>query len=49
MLKIIQMGNLRKGTPTFDNPQTGRVYSAEGLSPTLNTCQGGRATTKSVG
>lgn len=40
-MKIIQIGNLRKGTPTFDNPQTGRVYSAEGLSPTLNTCQGG--------
>lgn len=48
-MKIIQVGNLRKGTPAFDNPQTGRVYSVEGLSPTLNTCQGGGATTKSVG
>lgn len=48
-MKIIQVGNLRKGTSTFDNPQVGRVYSVEGLSPTLNTCQGGGATTKSVG
>ncbi len=41
MNKIIQLGNLRKDTKNFTNPQTGRVYSAEGIAPTLNTCQGG--------
>lgn len=41
MNKIIQLGNIRKGTKGFSNPQTGRVYSQYGVSPTLNTCQGG--------
>ena len=41
MTKIIQVGNLVKPSPIFDNPQRGRVYSAEGIAPTLNTCQGG--------
>lgn len=41
MNKIIQLGNLRKDTKNFTNPQTGRIYSAEGIAPTLNTCQGG--------
>ena len=40
MNKIIQLGNLRKDTKNFTNPQTGRIYSAEGIVPTLNTCQG---------
>lgn len=38
--KVIQVGNHiePKG---FSNPQCGRVYSALGVSPTLNTCGGG--------
>ena len=38
--KIIQVCNIleEKG---FSNPQRGRVYSAEGISPTINTFQGG--------
>lgn len=38
--KVIQVGNHiePKG---FTNPQCGRVYSALGVSPTLNTCGGG--------
>lgn len=37
--KIQQIqGNLY---PNSGNPQAGRVYSAEGLSPTLDNCQGG--------
>lgn len=38
--KIIQVGNIleEKGVR---NPQRGRIYSAEGLSPTIDTCQGG--------
>ena len=39
--KIIQVGNIRKGTEIFDNPQSGRIYSQYGIAPTLNTCQGG--------
>ena len=45
MNKIINLGNLKKASAKFKNPQTGRVYSIEGISPTINTCQGGRTTT----
>lgn len=41
MNKIIQIGNIRKATPKFNNPQCGRVYSIDGIAPTINTCQGG--------
>lgn len=41
MNKIIQLGNIRDGTKSFDNPQTGRIYSLYGIAPTINTCQGG--------
>lgn len=41
MNKIIQLGNIREDTENFKNPQTGRVYSIDGICPTLNTCQGG--------
>lgn len=45
--RIIQIGNLteQKG---FSNPQTGRVYSVHGLSPTLNTCGGGQREPKVI-
>lgn len=39
--KIIQVGNLRKNHKKFTNPQIGRVYSENGIAPTINTCQGG--------
>jgi DNA (cytosine-5)-methyltransferase 1 len=38
---IKQLGNYRVPSGKFDNPQTGRVYSIEGIAPTLNTMQGG--------
>lgn len=38
--EVKQIGNYETES-TWDNPQTGRVYSADGLSPTLNTCSGG--------
>ena len=41
MNKIIQLGNLRKGNKNFTNPQTGRIYSTDGIAPTLTTYQGG--------
>ena len=38
---IIQVGNLYTDTPRFKNRTAGRVYDVEGISPTINTCQGG--------
>lgn len=38
--KVMQVGNLRQGSG-WGNPQCGRVYDTSGLSPTLNTMQGG--------
>lgn len=38
---VKQLGNLSDSKSFGGNPQTGRVYSADGLSPTLNTMQGG--------
>ena len=38
---IKQLGNLNNSTSFGGNPQTGRVYDVDGLSPTLNTMQGG--------
>ncbi len=39
-VKVQQVGNIVH-TGNFDNPQRGRIYSVEGLSPTLNCMQGG--------
>ncbi len=38
---IKQIGNLSDSDSFGGNPQTGRVYADDGLSPTLNTMQGG--------
>lgn len=38
--KVIQVGNI-VSTGNWDNPQRGRIYSSEGCSPAINTCQGG--------
>ena len=40
-LKIHQVGQLNKTESFGGNPQVGRVYRTDGLSPTLNTMQGG--------
>lgn len=40
----MQIGNIRNGTESFGNPQAGRVYDIEDVSPTLNTAQGGQNT-----
>ena len=39
--KVKQVGNISNSTSFGGNPQTGRVYDEAGLSPTLNTMQGG--------
>lgn len=38
---IKQIGNIKNSTSFGGNPQTGRVYGIDGISPTLNTMQGG--------
>lgn len=37
---VVQIGNI-VDTGNWDNPQRGRIYSPNGCSPALNTCQGG--------
>ena len=37
---VKQVGNISKCEGNWKNPQIGRVYSADGCSPTLNTCGG---------
>ncbi len=39
--EVKQIGNISSSNSFGGNPQTGRVYSDDGLSPTLNTMQGG--------
>ena len=39
--KVNQVGNISDSNSFGGNPQTGRVYGDNGLSPTLNTMQGG--------
>lgn len=38
---VIQVGNISESSSFGGNPQTGRVYDPQGISPTLNTMQGG--------
>ncbi len=38
--KMIQVGQMY-GTKKEPNPQSGRIYSADGISPTMDTCSGG--------
>lgn len=45
---VKQVGNIIKNNSFGGNPQTGRVYSPDGLSPTLNTMQGGSRQPKIV-
>lgn len=42
--KIEQVGNI-VDTGNYDNPQRGRVYGTDGISPALN-CEGGRVATE---
>lgn len=38
--KMIQVGQMY-GTEKEPNPQSGRIYDADGISPTMDTCSGG--------
>ena len=44
--KIIQIGNVLK--TAFNNPTRGRVYSVNGLAPTIDTCLGGNRQPKII-
>lgn len=39
--RVMQVGNLYPDTDNFKNRTAGRVYSADGLSPTIDCCGGG--------
>ena len=45
---VKQLGNISTDNSSWSNPQTGRIYSVEGISPTLNTCGGGQREPKIV-
>jgi DNA (cytosine-5)-methyltransferase 1 len=46
-MEVIQLGNYLDDTEKkFKNPQAGRVYSSEGISPCLDTCGGGNREVK---
>ena len=39
--RVIQVGNIYPDTDKFKTRTIGRVYEAEGIAPTINTCGGG--------
>ena len=45
--KCVQVGQMY-GTEREPNPQAGRVYSADGISPTMDTCSGGNRMPKII-
>ena len=45
---VKQLGNISTDNSSWNNPQIGRIYSVEGISPTLNTCGGGQREPKIV-
>ena len=44
-LKVMQIVNIISGNG-FANPQRGRIYNIDGLSPTIDSCMGGNRETK---
>lgn len=48
MNEVKQIGNMDADRENFENPQCGRVYDSNGLSPTINTCQGGQREPKII-
>jgi len=45
--QLIQVGQMY-GTEREPNPQAGRIYSAEGISPTMDSCSGGNRMPKVI-
>lgn len=46
-MEVKQIGNMIDAG-SWDNPQNGRVYSVDGICPTLNTCGGGWSRTQDI-
>lgn len=46
-IEVMQVGNIMQ-EKNFANPQCGRIYSTQGLSPTINTCSGGQREPKII-
>ena len=44
-MEVTQIGNLWGNETSFKNKTSGRVYDQNGISPALNTMQGGVETT----
>ena len=36
--RIIELGNMNPPKKNFQNPQVSRIYSIEGIAPTLRAC-----------
>lgn len=47
-MEVVQIGNIAAYKGTWDNPQSGRIYSVNGICPTLSTCGGGNLEPKIV-
>lgn len=47
-IEVKQIGNIYADRENFKNPQCGRVYDSSGLSPKINTCQGGQREPKII-
>lgn len=47
-MEVKQIANMDADRENFENPQCGRVYDSSGLSPTINTCQGGQREPKII-
>ncbi len=48
VVEVRQIGNMDNGRGNFKNPQRGRVYSSHGLSPAIDTCEGGQREPKII-
>lgn len=46
-MEVKQIGNISDSS-SWENPQTGRIYDSNGISPTINTCQGGQREVKTI-
>lgn len=47
-MEVKQIGNMDADRENFENPQCRIVYDSSGLSPTINTCQGGQREPKII-
>ncbi len=46
--EIIEIGNIVGERARWESPMRGRIYSALGLSPAMNCCEGGQLQPKVI-